>query len=168
VAHRPPLIGHVAAFTRILAVGAMDGNEAVWRKFVNAVALDVFKIDQAVVIGGLGVGGTQAARWRALAVERLSDSEIPLMIAGEQDRLELPDGRLVPVATGRDALGAAVARHRPALAICGGEPATAPAKFWIDDTLCIDPGSDTQQGALSGYVIDLGARGVRVAQPVHA
>jgi hypothetical protein len=72
---------------------------------VNAVALDVFKIDQAVVIGGLGVEG---------------------------------------------------------------DAATVPAKFWIDDTLYIDPGSDAQQGALSGYVIDLGARGVRVAQPVHA
>jgi hypothetical protein len=35
----------------------MDGNEAVWRKFVNAVALDVFRIDRAVVGGELGVDG---------------------------------------------------------------------------------------------------------------
>jgi hypothetical protein len=54
----------------------MDGNEAVWRKFVNAVALDVFRIDRAVVGGELGVDGVQAARWRALADERLSEHPV--------------------------------------------------------------------------------------------
>jgi hypothetical protein len=154
------------AITRILAVGAMQGNEAVWRKFVNAVALDVFKIDRAVVLGELG--GDEAARWRALAVERLSDSEIPLTAVEVELLLDLADGRLVPVATELDALRAAVQRHRPALAICGGAPATVPRKFWIEETLCVDPGSDAQRGGLSGYVIDLGERGVRVAQPMHA
>jgi hypothetical protein len=156
------------AITRILAVGAMQGNEAVWRKFVNAVALDVFKIDRAVVLGQLGVVGDEAARWRALAVERLSDSEIPLTAVEVELLLDLADGRLVPVATELDALRAAVQRHRPALAICGGAPATVPRKFWIEETLCVDPGSDAQRGGLSGYVIDLGERGVRVAQPMHA
>ncbi len=156
------------AITRILAVGAMQGNEAVWRKFVNAVALDVFKIDRAVVLGELGVGGDEAARWRELADERLSDSEIPLTTVKVEHLLELVDGRLVPVAKELEAIRIAVQRHRPALAICGGGPATAPRKFWIEDTLCVDPGSDAQRGELSGYVIDLGERGVRVAQPVHA
>jgi hypothetical protein len=158
----------VPAITRILAVGAMQGNEAVWRKFVNAVALDVFKIDRAVVLGELGVGGDETARWRALADERLSDSEIPLTTVEVNQLLALADGRLVPVAAELDAIRAAIRRHRPALAICGGEPATAPRKFWIEDTLCVDPGSDAHRGGLSGYVIDLGERGVRVAQPVHA
>ena len=157
----------MAATTRILTVGAMQGDEAVWRKFVNAVALDVFKIDRAVVIGELGVDGDEAARWRALADERLSDSEIPLTTVEAESLLDLADGRLLPVATKLDAIRAAIRQHRPALAICGGEPATAPRKFWIEETLCIDPGSDAQRGGLSGYVIDLGERGVRVAQPVH-
>jgi hypothetical protein len=155
------------AIIRILAVGAMQGNEAVWRKFVNAVALDVFKIDRAVVLGELGVGDDQSARWRALAAERLSDSEIPLTTVEVADQLDLGAGRLVAVATELEAIRAAVQRHRPALAICGGGPATAPRKFWIEDTLCVDPGSDAQRGGLSGYVIDLGERGVRVAQPLH-
>ncbi|HEX3831268.1 MAG TPA: hypothetical protein VHW04_04805 [Solirubrobacteraceae bacterium] len=158
----------MTAVTRILAVGAMQGNEIVWRKFVNAVALDVFKIDRAVVLGALGVGGDERARWRALGDERLSDSEIPLTTVEVNHLLTLADGRLVPVATELDAIRAAVQRHRPALAICGGGPATAPHKFWIEDTLCVDPGSDAQRDGLSGYVVDLGERGVRVAQPVHA
>jgi hypothetical protein len=157
----------MAAITRILAVGAMQGNETVWRKFVNAVALDIFKIDRAVVLGELGVGGDEAARWRALANERLSDSEIPLTTVEVNQLLTLADGRLVPVDTELDAIRAAVQRHRPALAICGGGPATAPRKFWIKDTLCVDPGSDAQRDGLSGYVVDLGEVGVRVAQPVH-
>jgi hypothetical protein len=157
----------MAAITRILALGAMQGDEVAWRKFVNAVALDVFKVDRAVVIGALGVGGEEAARWRALADERLSDSEIPLTTVAVEQLLDLPDGRIVPVATKLAAIRAAVREHRPALAICGGEPTTAPRKFWIEDTLCVDPGSDAQPGGLSGYVIDLGEQGVRVAQPVH-
>jgi hypothetical protein len=158
----------MASISRILTVGAMQGDEAVWRKFVNAVALDVFTVDRAVVIGQLGVGGDEAARWRVLADERLSDSEIPLTTVETEDLLNLTGGRLVPVATQLDAIRAAIRRHRPALAICGGEPATVPRKFWIEDTLCVDPGSDAQRGGLSGYVIDLGERGVRVAQPIQA
>jgi hypothetical protein len=132
------------------------------------VALDVFKIDQAVVLGELGVGGDEAARWRALAEERLSASAIAFMTVEVEHLLKLADGRLVPMATELHAIRAAVQRHRPALAICGGGAATAPRKFWIEDTLCVDPGSDAQRSGLSGYVIDLGERGVRVAQPVHA
>ena len=86
----------MAAITRILAVGAMQGNENVWRKFVNAMALDMFKIDRAVVLGELGVAGDEAARWHALADERLSDSEIPLTTVHVEHQLELADGRLVP------------------------------------------------------------------------
>jgi hypothetical protein len=55
----------VPAITRILAVGAMQGNEAVWRTFVNVVALDVYKIDGAVVIGELGGGDEEAVAPRA-------------------------------------------------------------------------------------------------------
>jgi hypothetical protein len=38
----------------------------------------------------------------------------------------------------------------------------------MHDTLCVDPGSDAERGALSGYVVDLGEQGVRVAQPLRA
>jgi hypothetical protein len=119
------------------------------------------------VLGELGVGGDESARWRALADERLSDSEIPLTTVDVDHLLALADGRVVPVATELDAIRAAVQRHRPALAICGGRPATAPRKFWIEDTLCVDPGSDAERDGLSGFVVDLGERGVRVAQPAH-
>ncbi|MGI8712338.1 MAG: hypothetical protein ACR2NR_03995 [Solirubrobacteraceae bacterium] len=159
------------ATTRILAVGAIAGIEPVWRKFINTIALDVYKIDAAVLVGGLGVAqDSEARRWMALADERLADSAIELTIVSagsEQRALELPDGRRVPICSGTDTLEAVVARERCKLAICGGDPGSEPRKFWVGDTLCLDPGSDTARGGLCGYVADLVAGGVMVAQPVR-
>ena len=38
-----------------------------WRKFVNAVSLDVFKVDAALFAGGLGVDRECAQAWVELA-----------------------------------------------------------------------------------------------------
>lgn len=57
-----------------------------WRKFVNAVSLDVYKIDVALLAGGLGVDAAGARAWVELAAERLADVSIPVcLIAGPQD-----------------------------------------------------------------------------------
>jgi hypothetical protein len=45
----------MAKLTRILVASDVRGNETVWRKFVNAVSLDVFKVDAALLAGGHGV-----------------------------------------------------------------------------------------------------------------
>jgi hypothetical protein len=58
----------------------------VWRKFVNAVSLDVFKVDVALLAGGLGVDGEGAQAWVELAAERLADGSIPMcLIPGAAD-----------------------------------------------------------------------------------
>jgi Icc-related predicted phosphoesterase len=67
-------------------VSDFDGEEAVWRKFVNAVSLDVFKIDVALVAGGLGVDAGGARAWVELAAERLAGVDTPVcLIAGPAD-----------------------------------------------------------------------------------
>jgi Icc-related predicted phosphoesterase len=72
--------------TRILVVSDIGGNEAVWRKLVNAVSLDVFKVDAALLAGGLGVDRDRAQAWVELAAERLADGTIPLcLIPGAAD-----------------------------------------------------------------------------------
>jgi hypothetical protein len=58
----------------------------VWRKFVNAVSLDVFNIDAALLAGGLGVDRDRAQAWVELAAERIADGSIPLcLIPGVAD-----------------------------------------------------------------------------------
>ena len=72
--------------TRILVVSDIGGNETVWRKFVNAISLDVFKIDAALFAGGLGVDRERAQAWIELAAERLADGSIPVcVIPGADD-----------------------------------------------------------------------------------
>jgi hypothetical protein len=58
----------------------------VWRKFVNAISLDVFKVDAALFAGGLGVDRECAQAWVELAAERIADGSIPLcLIPGAAD-----------------------------------------------------------------------------------
>jgi hypothetical protein len=58
----------------------------VWRKFVNAVSLDVFNVDAALLAGGLGVDRDRAQAWVELAAERIADGSIPLcLIPGVAD-----------------------------------------------------------------------------------
>ena len=45
----------MATLTRIIVASDLRGNEDVWRTFVNAISLDVFKVDAALLLG-LGVG----------------------------------------------------------------------------------------------------------------
>jgi Icc-related predicted phosphoesterase len=72
--------------TRILVVSDIAGNETVWRKFVNAISLNVFKVDVALLAGGLGVDADGARAWIELAAERLAGVPIPLcLIAGAED-----------------------------------------------------------------------------------
>lgn len=64
----------------------IGGNETVWRKFVNAVSLDVYKIDAALLAGGLGVDAERARAWVELAAERVAAGSIPLcLIPGAAD-----------------------------------------------------------------------------------
>jgi Icc-related predicted phosphoesterase len=90
--------------TRILVVSDLDGSETVWRKFVNAVSLDVYKVDAALVAGGLGVDADGARAWIELAAERLAEVSIPVcVIAGPADdpaidiELTAPQGNPVGV-----------------------------------------------------------------------
>ena len=72
--------------TRILVVSDIGGNETVWRKLVNAISLDVFKVDAALFAGGLGVDRERAQAWVELAAERIADGSIPLcLIPGAAD-----------------------------------------------------------------------------------
>jgi hypothetical protein len=58
----------------------------VWRKFVNAVSLDVFKVDAALLAGGLGVDADRARAWVELAAERIAEGSIPIcLIPGAAD-----------------------------------------------------------------------------------
>jgi hypothetical protein len=58
----------------------------VWRKFVNAVSLDVFKVDVALLAGGLGVDRDRAQAWVELAAQRIAAGSIPLcLIPGAAD-----------------------------------------------------------------------------------
>jgi hypothetical protein len=58
----------------------------VWRKLVNAVSLDVFKVDAALLAGGLGVDRAGAQAWVELAAERIAAGSIPLcLIPGAAD-----------------------------------------------------------------------------------
>ncbi len=64
----------------------LGGSEDAWRVFVNAISLDVFKLDTALLAGGLGVGAERARDWIELAAERIGDGEIPLyLIPGVDD-----------------------------------------------------------------------------------
>jgi Icc-related predicted phosphoesterase len=72
--------------TRILIVSDIGGNETVWRKFVNVVSLDVFKVDVALLAGGLGVDRERAQAWVELAAERIAGGSIPMcLIPGAAD-----------------------------------------------------------------------------------
>ena len=157
----------MVAVTRILAVGGLAGAEPVWRKLVNAIALDVYAVDVAVQVGGLGVTGEAQRAWRELMVQRLADSAIgltTLALDAPCRALDLPEG--VPaVHAGSGDVRAVVARDRPVLAICGGSPGSEPRKTWLGDTLCLDPGSHAARGGLCGWVADLNATGVMVARP---
>jgi Icc-related predicted phosphoesterase len=76
----------LTAITRILVVSDIGGNETVWRKFVNAVSLNVFKVDAALLAGGLGVDADRAQTWVELAAERIADGSIPIcLIPGSAD-----------------------------------------------------------------------------------
>lgn len=76
----------MAHLTRILVVSDIGGNETVWRKLVNAISLDVFKVDAALLAGGLGVDRERAQAWVELAAERIADRSIPLcLIPGAAD-----------------------------------------------------------------------------------
>jgi Icc-related predicted phosphoesterase len=76
----------LTAITRILVVSDIGGNETVWRKFVNTISLDVYKVDAALLAGGLGVDAERAQAWIELAAERLADVSIPLcLIPGAAD-----------------------------------------------------------------------------------
>ncbi len=58
----------------------------VWRKFVNAISLNVYHVDVALLAGGLGVDADHAQAWVELAAERLADVSIPLcLIPGAAD-----------------------------------------------------------------------------------
>jgi Icc-related predicted phosphoesterase len=52
----------------------------VWRKLINAVSLDVFKVDAALLAGGLGVDAEGAQAWVELAAERIAEGSIPLCV----------------------------------------------------------------------------------------
>src|ERR1700685_1429124 len=76
----------MAQLTRILVASDVRGNEDVWRKLVNAISLDVYKVDAALLAGGLGVDAERAQAWVELAAERLADVSIPLcLIPGAAD-----------------------------------------------------------------------------------
>jgi Icc-related predicted phosphoesterase len=76
----------MAQLTRILVVSDIGGNETVWRKLVNAVSLDVFKVDAALFAGGLGVDRERAQAWVELAAERIAAGSIPMcLIPGAAD-----------------------------------------------------------------------------------
>lgn len=68
------------AQTRLLVVSDIAGSEAVWRKLVNAVSLNVYKADAALLAGGLGVDAQQAREWTELAAERLAGAATPLCV----------------------------------------------------------------------------------------
>jgi Icc-related predicted phosphoesterase len=70
----------MAQLTRILVVSDIGGNEIVWRKFVNAVSLNVFNVDAALFAGGFGVDRERAQAWVELAAERIADGSIPLCV----------------------------------------------------------------------------------------
>ncbi len=157
---------------RLLAVGALDGAEPAWRTLVNAIALDVYTVDAVVQIGGLGVTGETERAWRALAQERLADVATPLTTLAADapcGPLALPGGRGPSVYAGGGDVREVVQRDRPALAICGGAPATENRRMWLGDTLCLDPGSlgsaEGERGHVCGWVADLVATGVMVARP---
>jgi Icc-related predicted phosphoesterase len=76
----------LTAVSRILVVSDIGGNEDVWRKLVNAISLDVYKVDAALLAGGLGVDAEHAQAWVELAAERLADVSTPLcLIPGAAD-----------------------------------------------------------------------------------
>jgi Icc-related predicted phosphoesterase len=76
----------LTAITRILVVSDIGGNETVWRKLVNAVSLNVFKVDAALLAGGLGVDAEGAQAWVELAAERVADGSVPIcLIPGAAD-----------------------------------------------------------------------------------
>src|ERR1700685_99097 len=76
----------MAQLTRILVASDVRGNEDVWRKLVNAISLDVYKVDAALLAGGLGVDAKRAQAWVELAAERLADVSIPFcLIPGAAD-----------------------------------------------------------------------------------
>jgi Icc-related predicted phosphoesterase len=70
----------MAQLTRILVVSDIGGNETVWRKLVNVVSLNVFRVDAALLAGGLGVDRDGAQAWVELAAERLPAGSIPLCV----------------------------------------------------------------------------------------
>jgi Icc-related predicted phosphoesterase len=70
----------MATLTRIIVASDLRGNEHVWRTFVNAISLDVFKVDAALLAGGWGVDRDRARGWVGLAAERIGDGSIPLYV----------------------------------------------------------------------------------------
>lgn len=68
------------AVTRLLVVSDLAGSDAVWRKLVNAVSLNVYKADAALLAGGLGVDVRRAREWTELAAERLHGVPVPLCV----------------------------------------------------------------------------------------
>jgi hypothetical protein len=70
----------MAQLTRILAVSDICGNEDVWRKLVNAISLNVYQVDAALLAGGLGVDAERAQAWVELAADRLAGVPIPLCV----------------------------------------------------------------------------------------
>jgi Icc-related predicted phosphoesterase len=82
----------MAQLTRILVVSDIDGNETVWRKFVNAVSLNLFKVDVALFAGGLGVDRERAQAWVELAAERIAAGSIPMCLipgAADDDAIDI-------------------------------------------------------------------------------
>ena len=130
--------------TRILVVSDMAGNETVWRKFVNAISLDVYKIDVALLAGGLGVDADGARAWIELAAERLTGVSIPLcLIGGAEDdpaidvELTAPernpvgvDGRAYPLPGGLTLISDSCRPGSPPVAERLGRSRPRPAARW--------------------------------------
>jgi Icc-related predicted phosphoesterase len=104
----------MAELTRILVASDIRGSEDAWRKFINAISLDVFKVDVALLAGGFGVDRNRAQAWVELAAERIADGSIPLCLipgAGDDPAIDIEltavgrnpvnvDGRAYPLPGG--------------------------------------------------------------------
>ena len=148
------------AITRIYVVGAMSAQEAVWRKFVNVLALNIYKVDLAIVLDDIS-----DPAWLLLADERLANGHVVLNLVAAAGVVRLADGRCVPTAPGAITLPARALRdHRG-----------RPGALWrlaghhraqVLGRRHAVPGPRVRRGpgGLAGYVADLGPTGVMVAR----
>jgi Icc-related predicted phosphoesterase len=87
-------------------------------------------------------------------------------ILDENLRPTISAGDVLRGPVGSSAVRRLIENYQPVLAIHGHIHESG-GERWIGSTLCINPGSEANAGILRGYLVDIGRKGVELAQRVE-